>query len=125
VLSVYGLLWMLGLLASYRVYPHLVDAAGIRVRHSLFVDITIPGAAVAGARARRRLVAGTAMLQAEEHAAGRTLTVPVSGQTNVEVVLHEPTPLGTPDGPVTEVCLYADDVDAFLTAAQRQWRAAR
>ncbi|WP_426511305.1 PH domain-containing protein [Dactylosporangium sp. McL0621] len=125
VLSVYGLLWMLGIVASYRVYPHLVDEAGIRVRHSLFADIAIPGAAVAEVRARRRLLAGSAMLQVEEHAAGRTLSVPVSGQTNVEVVLREPTPLGTPDGPVTEVRLYADDVDAFLTAAQYQWRQAQ
>jgi len=124
VLSVYGLLWMLGILASYRVYPHLVDDTAVRVRHSLFADLAIPRAAVAQVRARRRLLGGSAMLQVEEHAAGRALSVPVSGQTNVELVLREPTDLGRPEGPVTEVRLFADDADGFLAAAQHQRREA-
>jgi hypothetical protein len=32
VLSIWGLLWMAGLLASMKVFPHLLDAHGLRVR---------------------------------------------------------------------------------------------
>ncbi|WP_433615052.1 hypothetical protein ACQP2P_10420 [Dactylosporangium sp. CA-139114] len=125
VLSVYGLLWMLGIVASYRVYPHRLTDDGIRIRHSLFADLTVPRAAIAEVRARRRLLAGSEMLQVEEHAAGRALSIPVSGQTNVEVVLREPTTVDDASGPVTEVRCYADDPEGFLAAAQDQRRQAQ
>jgi hypothetical protein len=33
ILGLWGLVWMLGLLASLSVHPHLVADAGLRVRH--------------------------------------------------------------------------------------------
>src|SRR6476619_3686632 len=32
IAGVYGLLWMIGLLATLRIYPHLVGEPGIRIR---------------------------------------------------------------------------------------------
>jgi hypothetical protein len=38
VLGVWGLLWMLGLLASICTYPHVVDTTGIRLRSGFQFD---------------------------------------------------------------------------------------
>ena len=43
VLSVWGLLWMVGMLASVRVFPHLLDEDGLRIRYGTTVDIRIRG----------------------------------------------------------------------------------
>ena len=56
VLSVWGLLWMVGLLASMKVYPHLIDDAGLRIRYGTTTDIRVPWEAVASVTARRRSV---------------------------------------------------------------------
>ena len=53
VLSVWGLLWMVGMLASVRVFPHLMDGEGLRVRYGTTVDIRVPWDAVAGVTSRR------------------------------------------------------------------------
>jgi hypothetical protein len=42
LLGVYGLLWMVGLLALLRTRPHVVTADGLRVRGSGGLDITVP-----------------------------------------------------------------------------------
>ena len=44
---------MLGLLASMKVFPHLLDDAGMRIRYGTTVDIRIPWSAVASVTARR------------------------------------------------------------------------
>ncbi|MCI0689908.1 MAG: hypothetical protein L0Y54_22115, partial [Sporichthyaceae bacterium] len=56
VISAYGLLWMVGLLASMRVHPHVISDAGLRVRHGISVDVAIPWEAIATVRARQRSV---------------------------------------------------------------------
>jgi len=113
VISVWGLLWMLGLLASMKVFPHLLDDAGMRVRYGTSVDIRIPWSAVASVTARRGSV------PAEDDTVA---TVPVMNQTRVDVVLHRPTAVALPDGTeeITELRLYADDARAFVAAARER-----
>jgi len=53
VLSVWALLWMIGLLASMRVFPHLMDERELRIRHGTTVDIHVPWASIASVAGRR------------------------------------------------------------------------
>ena len=53
IVSLWGLLWMFGLLASMKVYPHVLDDAGLHLRHGFHADLHVPWGAMAGVRARR------------------------------------------------------------------------
>lgn len=122
VISLWGLLWMAGLLASLRVFPHLVDDGGLRVRYGTTVDIRVPWEAVAAVRTRRGRLPSGKTVQVEP---GGALRVAVLKQTRVEVALHGPTTLRLPDGTaqVTEVHFYADDPGAVVAAARERLRA--
>jgi Bacterial PH domain len=119
VLSVWGLLWMVGYLASMKVFPHLLDDDGVRVRYGTNADIAVPWEAIASVRARRRSVATGKHLVVERTEDATVLNVAVFKQTKVDVVLREPTTLELPEGPeeITEVRLAVDDPRAFVSAA--------
>ena len=122
VLSLWGLLWMIGFLASLRVFPHLVGPDGLRVRYGTSVDVRVPWEAVADVRSvKHRLSTGKSVqvLPAEE---GDAVHVAVLKRTRVDVVLHAPTTLVLPDGPreVTAVRLDADDPKAFVAAVRER-----
>ena len=53
-LGIWGLFWMLGLLAAQHVHPHLVDARGLRLRSGGHVDVALPWSAVRSVTAHRR-----------------------------------------------------------------------
>jgi hypothetical protein len=120
VVSVWGLLWMLGLLASMKVFPHLLGDAGLRIRYGTTVDIELPWTAVASVTARRRSVSSGKHVVVERGEDGAVASVPVLKQTRVDVVLHRPTAVELPDGAqaITELRLYADDARAFVAAAR-------
>jgi hypothetical protein len=46
VVAVWGLVWMVGLLAAIRIHPHLVDDERIRIRYGATVDVAVPWEAV-------------------------------------------------------------------------------
>ena len=54
ILGAWGLIWMVGFLASYYVFPHVVSPAGLRVRSSMLIDIPIPWDAVDQIRPYKR-----------------------------------------------------------------------
>jgi len=54
LLSLWGLLWMVGLLAAIRVHPHYVTDKGIRVRYGFSIDVMVLWEAVASVRAQTR-----------------------------------------------------------------------
>jgi len=117
-LSVWGLAWMLGYLASQHVHPHLVDATTLRVRQWSVVDVPLPLDAVASVQVRRRSPSGSRGLQVDDAdaAAGAVVSVVVAGQTNVDVLLSRPTVLELPRGAqtVARVSLFADDPAALV-----------
>jgi hypothetical protein len=120
--GVYGLLWMLGLLASLRAHPHVVTDDGVRVRNGFAVDLTVPWDAVASVRTRNRGLESRKAFQLERSDAGTVAQVGIMSQTNVDLVLREPTAIRAPRGGtevVTEVRLYADDPAAFAADARR------
>lgn len=122
VLGVWGLLWMVGFLASLNVYPHLLDGVVLRVRNGASIDITIPWDAVATIAVQRRDLASSVWtLQPRETANGTDLQVGVSGQVNVHVVLREPLSVPVPKGArhVTELSFWADDPRALVRRAHQ------
>ncbi|MFY0407505.1 hypothetical protein [Solicola sp. PLA-1-18] len=112
VLGVWGLVWMLGLLASYRVFPHLLERDRLRVRSGALVDVAVPWAAVESVgTGDEDLESSIRSLQPIETERGTHLRVGVSGRVNVHLTLVEPTQVRTPRGPMTIVrlSLWADD----------------
>jgi hypothetical protein len=114
IISLWGLLWMTGLLASMRVYPHIVDEHGLRLRYGFHADIHIPWEAIAGVRVHR----GRVKTSKRVHVEGDVLSMPVLNQTRVDVKLQRRTNVGAAQ--VTEVRLYADDPKAFVAAAHEK-----
>jgi hypothetical protein len=117
IISVYGLLWMFGLLASLRVNPHIVAASGLRLRGGGgSLDVTIPWEYVASVRATNRSLPGK-----DTQVNGAVLSIGVLKQTSVDVTFRQPTILELPKGdtePVTELRFAADDPGALVAAAR-------
>ncbi|WP_233562871.1 hypothetical protein [Micromonospora musae] len=123
VLGIWGLLWMIGLLASLRMHPHVAEAAGLRVRNGFSVDFLVPWTAIATAGARYRSLPSSRAVQVERDESGAILSVAAAKQTSVDLVLREPISVRLPKGPsepVREIRLYADDPAALISHARRQ-----
>ena len=122
VLGVWGLLWMLGLLASYRVRPHLLTDDILRVRNGGRTDIAVPLAAIASVAAVEHDLPGVVR---SVHVEGDLLLVGVSSRTNVQLTLLEPTLLRAPHGEVvaSRVGLWVDE-PREIAALLRRARAA-
>lgn len=118
-LSVWGLLWMLGALASLRVHPHLLTPTELRVRHGARITVVVPWAAIQDVRAARRELPSTMRTL---HQTGGDLAVAVSGETNVTAVLREPLVVRLPAGPTTiaELSFLVDEPRDFLARAHKE-----
>ena len=127
IAGVWGLIWMLGLMASVRAYPHVVSDAGLRIRSGSTVTIDVPWDAVAAVRRRDRTLDTRGAVVVEETDAGRVVSVAVMKFTNIDVVLREPTVVAVPGraaGPVAELRFSADDPGAVVAEAGRHLVAA-
>ena len=103
VLGAWGLVWMLGLLASYRVRPHLLDADGLRVRNGPR-DRRTRG--VGGRRRGPRRPAGPARPRSARSSRGRprpapTCRSPCPVRSTCASRCATPVTVRTPAGPVT------------------------
>jgi len=126
-LGVWGLVWMVGLLASLYVHPHLVGPRGLRVRSGASHSIALLWEQVHSISYQRRDVsASIRTLQLRAVEGGVDLQVVVSDQVNVRVRLHEPTVVSTAKGDleILELSFFADDPRP-LVAHARQLLAAR
>jgi hypothetical protein len=97
VLGVWGVVWMLGLMAAYRMRPHLLTDDALQVRHLATTDVVVPVGAIAHVQVADRDVSGIRSVRLVED----RLLVLVSGRTNLQLTLAEGTALSTPLG---EVC---------------------
>jgi hypothetical protein len=117
VVDVWGLLWMLGLLASLRTNPHAVGKAALHLRSGFQFDAFVPWEAISAIRLHRS--SAHRKLQIERGQAGPT--VALQHTTNIEVILQEPVAvhfLGGHQATVNAIRFYADDPNALLTAIQ-------
>lgn len=116
VLGLWGVMWMLGMMAAYRTRPHLLGRDSLQVRDGIHARIDVPLALVTAVRPAEHELPG---LLRSVHVAGRgegreeeaMLLVGVGSRTNLELVLAAPTTLATPHGPTTvsRVGLWVDE----------------
>jgi hypothetical protein len=121
VISVWGLIWMIGFLASIKVHPHLVGADALRVRHGSSVDIAVPWELIASIVAQRRdLPSSIRTLRFDETKNGAALQVAVSDQVNVRVALNDSLTVPTRKGDraITELSFWADDPNTLVRRAR-------
>ena len=117
-ISIWGLLWMVGLLAAVREHPHLVQLRRHPDPLRLHRRRVVPWSAIAAVRTRNRPLEKSKGVQFEETADGGLIgKVVVLGQTNVEVVLTAPVEVGLPRGPLTELHFWADDPKELVAQA--------
>ena len=103
---------MLGLLAAYRVRPHLLGAETLEVRDGIHARITVPLERVRTVRSADHDLPGLLRsVHVEGEDGDALLLVGVSSRTNLELVMTEPTTLETPHGPTTatRVGLWVDE----------------
>ena len=121
VVGLWGLVWMLGLLASLNVYPHLLGRTMLRVRHGATHRISLPWDAIASVTHNRKdLDSSMWTLQPRETEHGVALQVGVSGEVNVHARLRHPTTVSTAKGPmdIVELSFFADDPRALVAEAR-------
>jgi hypothetical protein len=115
IVGFYGLFWMIGLLATMRIYPHLVDESGIQIRGSR--ELTILWCDIRNVRERGRSLPPGGKTQFEDG----VLSLGMAGGTTVDVVLSHPMILPvkkTAGEPVTEIRFHADAPGDLVAAAQ-------
>lgn len=115
-LSVWGLVWMFGMLASLKVHPHLVTPEAVHVRNGHTIDVVIPHSQIAGISTSVRSTETSRTIQTD----GSALQVAMSGQVNVHLRLVGPVPVQVPCGRyvVDGVSLWADDARALAAAVR-------
>jgi len=95
VLDLWGVFFILGLLASFVVRPHVIGADGsLRLRSGALLDIRIPARDIAAVRAERRTARGRRGAVDDDGCADLTQ----GGQTTVTVKLARPVTFTRPLG---------------------------
>ena len=120
IISIWGLVWMLGLLFGMLVRPHAVGPDGIRVRYGSDVDIPIAWKDVYSVTRRKQAIQDKQPKVTIDENGVATLHMRIQNETNIEVRLERPVPLKLPHG-IETVCtvkLYADDPTRFMDAVR-------
>lgn len=117
VIGVWGVAWMLGMLAAMITRPHAVGPEGIRARYTTDVDVALPWEAIDAVVRRTRIRQDKAPRLppgADE------LELWMQERTNVDVLLARPVHVHLPEGTATvrRIGLFADDPAAFLAAVR-------
>lgn len=108
VVGTWGVLWMLGMLAAYRVRPHLLIDDHLRIRSGARTWVSVPLDSVGSLRTAEHQLPG--VIKAVHQDDG-LLLVGVSSRTNLELTLTGPTVLSTFKGEMTAdtVGLWVDE----------------
>jgi hypothetical protein len=116
VLGIWGVTFMLGLLFGMLVRPHAVGPDGIRVRSGAEVDIPLTWDDIYSVTLRKRTIQEKEPKVTVDEQGEATLHLRMMNETNLEISLEEPTPLGLPHGTetVSRLAIYADDPKGFL-----------
>jgi len=120
IIGIWGLIWMLGLAASYSVHPHVVTESGLRIRQGHGVDITVPWEDVASVGMRERSRDTSKALQVDRSEQAVVLNVVMGSMTDVDIRLKRPllVPVRGSEESVTEIRLYADEPRLLVAAAR-------
>lgn len=120
VLGIWGLLWMVGLLAALKTYPHVIDDQFLRIRYGFRHDIQIPWSAVEAVRNRRRDLPSSRTIHRTAIDDGLMLQVGMNGQTNIDVDLVGPLTVRLPSGTetISAIRCYADEPAVMVASAK-------
>lgn len=126
ILGIWGVVFMLGMLAGYLTRPHAVGPGGLRIRQSTDLEIALTWDDVLSV-ARRREVRH----KGPKFTPGRTddtwtVHLPMQDETNLAVELERPIDVAMPQGVVRvdEIRFWADDPAVFMQAARPHLEAA-
>lgn len=108
VIGIWGVLWMLGMLAAHHVRPHLLTSDRLRIRNSARTWLEVPLDAVTSTHTIEHELPG--VIKALHHEDGLVL-VGVGSRTNLELTLNDRTVLHTSKGKVIadRVGLWVDE----------------
>lgn len=115
VLGIWGVTFMLGMLASARMTPHAVGPAGLLVRSGTAVRQAVGWAQIESITAKTYVREQSKSIQVD----GPVLYLVMQSATNVAVRLREPVTVRLPDRDVEviEIRFHADDPAALVAAA--------
>jgi hypothetical protein len=121
ILGIWGLSWMLGMLASVKVNVHELSHDGLRLRYGSNVDVSIPWTSISSVRPHRQDLPSSRTVQLSDGPDGTVLSIGVSSQTNVRVALRNPVGVRLPkaEPEIVELRCYADDAHAFIDRARK------
>ena len=108
ILGIWGVLWMLGMMAAYRTRPHLVFDDHLRISLGLHHSIDVPLGAVASVSPTEAELSSS--MKSSEVVDDRLL-IGISGRTNLMLQFDAPTTIATPKGDeqVSAVGLWVDE----------------
>jgi hypothetical protein len=108
LLGIWGVLWMLGMLASLRVRPHLLTDTELRARSGAHTWLTVPLAAVVSTRHIEHQLPGVIR---SLHVDDALALVGTGSRTNLELVLAGSTSVATSKGEliVNRVGIWVDE----------------
>jgi hypothetical protein len=115
ILSIWGIIFMLGLLFGMIVRPHVITAAGIRVRNGSEIDIPIAWRDVHSVTRRKHVNNGKRPKVASDDNGEASLHMRIQNETNIEIQLNQPVAIRLPHGTETlsRLNIYANDPRAF------------
>ncbi|WP_322409989.1 hypothetical protein [Microbacterium invictum] len=126
ILGIWGVVFMLGMLAGYLTRPHAVGPEGIRVRQSTDLEVVLGWDDVLSVARRREI-----RHKGPKFTPGRVedawvLHLPMQDETNLVVELERPIEVAMPRGVVRidEIRFWADDPTRFMDAARPHLEAA-
>lgn len=120
VIGIWGLIWMIGLLCSYYMRPHVVGPEGIEARNGLDTNVRISWDDVHSVEIKKHVhEPKTPKIIGDDQ---KTFALNILNETNIEITLEAPTSITLPGLPpkggehtVSTIRLWADDPKAFLT----------
>ena len=121
VLSIWGLVWMLGFLFGMVTRPHAVGPDGIGVRYGAEVDLPLPWDTIDAVAVRKHRVEGRQPKVTVDEQGEATLQLRIGNETNLWIQLDRPREQRLPHGreTVRAIACYAEDPKAFLEEVRR------
>ena len=121
ILSVWGLIYMLGFLFGMLTRPHAIGPTGIRARYGPEIDIPLLWDDIESVTRRKHTLQNKQPKVSVDEDGEATLHLRMQNETNIEVELRAPIVVRLPQGPetVSKVTLYADDSQAFMNEVGR------
>lgn len=125
VLSVYSVLWLLGLYASRVALPHRLEEDGLRLRQGLFAEVFVPYAEVEGIEGKRRRSprSGDGLQGAPDEDAAN---LAINGSVHLALALRSPLTVRgflKDTSPVRNIRVAADEPERMIREVRRRLEA--